>query len=129
MFKKFVISIPFLLVIILCLCNNIVGFTRFRRTIKQINDSVFDNCHSVKTFFDSQNITIITLDEPLGNADSEYFIVILPFFFFYFFILCRHCFSGLREFLSRFAPLSFILSFRVLSGSNSFGFLKLNGCP
>ncbi|XP_051166931.1 division abnormally delayed protein [Leptopilina boulardi] len=70
MFKKFVISIPFLLVIILCLCNNIVGFTRFRRTIKQINDSVFDNCHSVKTFFDSQNITIITLDEPLGNADT-----------------------------------------------------------
>lgn len=88
MFKEPLSTIPLLIVILLCLCKINVGFTRFRRTIKDHGNEtrLIGDCHSVKRFFDSQNITIATLDEPLGNADSEYFIVILPFF-------CRHCFS------------------------------------
>lgn len=72
MFKEPLSTIPLLIVILLCLCKINVGFTRFRRTIKDHGNEtrLIGDCHSVKRFFDSQNITIATLDEPLGNADT-----------------------------------------------------------
>ena len=67
--------------VMLCLCKTCGGFSRFRRTSRISNDTEnFGNCQAVKSFFDSQNITITTSDESLENTDSEYSFVILPLF-------------------------------------------------
>ncbi|XP_033226997.1 division abnormally delayed protein [Belonocnema kinseyi] len=69
--KELAASVPLYVFVILCMCKPSEGFSRYRRTSSRIgNDSANSgNCQAVKSFFDSQNITITTSDEPLANAD------------------------------------------------------------